>query len=106
MVFTIEIHEVVSMIHGLTNEEVFKVVRILRNGNEEEFQLFRSLPDEKKRKEIGYIFLLTLDCLLSLKLYLARESGYIFCFNKDRIFLGCVHRILFSGYIFLFSYYI
>ncbi|KAL0370724.1 UNVERIFIED_CONTAM: hypothetical protein Sangu_0390500 [Sesamum angustifolium] len=51
----IGIHEVVSMIPGLTSHEVFKAVRKLMNGDVEEFKLLKSLPDEKKRDWIYFL---------------------------------------------------
>ncbi|XP_012843355.1 PREDICTED: uncharacterized protein LOC105963495 [Erythranthe guttata] len=51
----IEMHDVVSMIPGLTDDEVFKAVRMLMNGNEEEFNLLKALPDEKKKDWIYFL---------------------------------------------------
>ncbi|KAK6149565.1 hypothetical protein DH2020_017090 [Rehmannia glutinosa] len=52
----IEIHEVVSMVPGLTINEIFKVVRELMNGDVEEFNLLKALLDEKK-KDWVYFFI-------------------------------------------------
>ncbi|GFQ05424.1 hypothetical protein PHJA_002686500 [Phtheirospermum japonicum] len=46
----VEIHDVVSMVPGLTTDEVFKAVRKLMNGDVEEFNLLKALPDEKKKE--------------------------------------------------------
>ncbi|CAA0806448.1 Unknown protein [Striga hermonthica] len=51
----IEIHEVVSVIPGLTSEEVFKAVRKLMNGDLEEFKLLKALPEDKKQEWIYYL---------------------------------------------------
>ncbi|KAK4426489.1 hypothetical protein Salat_1417500 [Sesamum alatum] len=51
----IEIHEVVSMIPGLTSHEVFKVVWKLMNGDVEEFKWLKSLSDEQKRDWIYFL---------------------------------------------------
>ncbi|GER29377.1 myeloid differentiation primary response protein MyD88, partial [Striga asiatica] len=51
----IEIHEVVSVIPGLTCEEVFKAVRKLMNSDLEEFKLLKALPEEKKQEWIYYL---------------------------------------------------
>ncbi|KAM5579128.1 hypothetical protein ABKV19_009085 [Rosa sericea] len=50
-----EVYEVVSKVPGLNRLQVFKAIRVLLNGNPEEFFLLKYLPDAEKTEWILYL---------------------------------------------------
>ncbi|GKV28618.1 hypothetical protein SLEP1_g37639 [Rubroshorea leprosula] len=50
-----EIYEVVSTILGLSQQEIFKAVQLLLNGDPEQFYLLKSLPDDKKYDWLAFL---------------------------------------------------
>lgn len=50
-----EVYEVVSKVPGLNRLQVFKAIRVLLNGNPEEFFLLKYLPDVEKTEWILYL---------------------------------------------------
>ncbi|GKV15533.1 hypothetical protein SLEP1_g26318 [Rubroshorea leprosula] len=50
-----EIYEVVSTILGLSQQEIFKAVQLLLNGDPKQFYLLKSLPDDKKYDCLAFL---------------------------------------------------
>lgn len=50
-----EVYEVVSKVPGLNRLQVFRAIRVLLNGNPEEFFLLKYLPDVEKTEWILYL---------------------------------------------------
>ncbi|KAL6134483.1 hypothetical protein ACLB2K_066714 [Fragaria x ananassa] len=50
-----EVYEVVSKVPGLNKLQIFKAIRVLLNGNQEEFFLLKYLPDAEKTEWILYL---------------------------------------------------
>ncbi|GKV43214.1 hypothetical protein SLEP1_g50531 [Rubroshorea leprosula] len=50
-----EIYEVVSTVLGLSQQEIFKAVQLLLNGDPEQFYLLKSLPDDKKYDWLAFL---------------------------------------------------
>ncbi|GLT84127.1 hypothetical protein SLE2022_023750 [Rubroshorea leprosula] len=50
-----EIYQVVSTVLGLSQQEIFKAVQLLLNGDLEQFYLLKSLPDDKKYDWLAFL---------------------------------------------------
>ncbi|GKV54024.1 hypothetical protein SLEP1_g60534, partial [Rubroshorea leprosula] len=50
-----EIYEVVSIVLGLSQQEIFKAIQLLLNGDFEQFYLLKSLPDDKKYDWLAFL---------------------------------------------------
>ena len=51
----LQIYEVVSMVHGLTKEELYKAIQKLMRGDLKEFHLLEALPEDEEKEWLQFL---------------------------------------------------